>query len=100
MVSARLEPIAIPLYIDFYRDIFVEPNKFYILQVLKSKVVVHSMRITEKAESKVGRLADLTGGSKTYSDGTSPAPIIDAFRLLIDNAIDGKSISSYRKKPC
>ena len=51
--------------------------------------MVHSIRITEKAESKVRKLADLTGGSKTYSDGTSPAPIIDAFRLLIDNAIDG-----------
>ena len=59
--------------------------------------MVHSIRITEQAESKVRRLADLTGGSKTYSDGTSPAPIIDAFRLLIDNAIDGKSISSYQK---
>ena len=38
------------------------------------------------------RLADLTGGSKTYSDGTSPAPIIDAFMSLINSAVDGNNI--------
>ena len=59
------------------------------MQVLDSKVVVHSIRITEKAESKVERLAERTGGFKTYSDGNSATELIDDFNELIDSAIDG-----------
>ena len=61
----------------------------YVLQVLDSKVVVHSIRISDQAESKVDTLADLTGGFKTYSDGTSLAGLIGAFNLLLDSATEG-----------
>ena len=60
-------------------------------------MVVHSIRISEQAETKVENLADHTGGFKTYSDGNSSARLIDAFRILIDSARDGNNNSGYQK---
>ena len=60
-----------------------------ILKVVASKAVVHSIRISDQAESQVDRLADLTGGFKAYSDGTSSAGLIDAFNLLLESSIEG-----------
>ena len=59
--------------------------------------MVHSIRITEQAEHKVERLAEITGGVKTYSDGNSSARFIDAFKILIDSAVDGTDTCSYQK---
>ena len=51
--------------------------------------MVHSIRISDQAESTIDTLADLTGGLKTYSDGTTLAGLINAFNSLLDSATDG-----------
>ena len=54
--------------------------------------MVHSILISDQAERNVERLADLTGGFKTFSDGNLSAGFTDFFRLLINSAIDGTKI--------
>ena len=67
--------------------------------MLDSKVVLHSVGLSkgasrkERVSRKVDSLADLTGGSIVhYSDGGSPAGLIDAFISLASSALDGKII--------
>ena len=53
--------------------------------------MIHSISISDGAESKVDKLADLTRGRKAhYSEGGSSTGLNDAFSSLASSAIDGK----------
>ena len=63
-----------------------------IFQVLDSQVVIHSVSISDGAESKVDTLAELTKGYKGhYSEGASSTGLVDVFSSLANAATDGKS---------
>ena len=54
--------------------------------------MIHSVSISDGAESKVDTLADLTKGYKGhYSEGASSTGLVDVFSSLANAATDGKS---------
>ena len=64
---------------------------FLLLQVVESRVIIHSVGISDGSESKVDRLAVLTGGFKAqYSEDGKSNALNEAFAALANMGITGK----------
>ena len=60
------------------------------LQVVESGVIIHSVGISDGSETKVDRLADLTGGFKAqYSEDGKSNALNEAFAALANMGITG-----------